>query len=580
MHKILDSVFLGFKNNLDVVFFIYGFAFIIMGLAIWIQPKKGSNFRLADVLWLLCGFGLSHGVNEWMDMWAIMKGTNPILDIARTFILVISYLFLFEFGRQIFRLDSQKSSFWQRKISQYLFWWLTPLLGIFIFTFGFVLSNSWTIGTTWARYILCFPATIFVAWGLFSYYGYEKEALGRLKIKKYFYGASLSFFIYGVLGGLIVPKGTIFLSSWLNTDSFLRVTHIPVQVFRAICAVTSTWSVIGILRIFEWERVTKLHDEISRRRQAEEALRKAHDELEIKVRERTKELIAANELLKKEIAERRQAEETLKEYAQELEKTNRELDDFNYIVSHDLKEPLRSIEGFSKFIELDYRDRLDETGKDYLGRIRANTTRVFDLIEDLLKISRIERKKNLFEEMEVEEFIDEAKMRLEYAIKQRNAEIIVRGRLPKIFCDRTGLGEVFLNLISNAIKFNDKPAPRIEIGSNLKGLFYEFYVKDNGPGIEEQYFTKIFEIFQRLVKKEDYEGTGAGLTIAKKIVEMHKGRIWLESKIREGTTFYFTIPTEKRIILGKKKIGEILVEKRILTEAELNKILEEQESSQ
>lgn len=249
--------------------------------------------------------------------------------------------------------------------------------------------------------------------------------------------------------------------------------------------------------------------------------------------------------LNKEITERKRMQEQQKELMEDLEVINKELDDFTYIVSHDLKEPLRSIDAFSKFIEDDYKDRLDEQGKNYLERIRVSAGRMQMLIDDLLEISRIERKRNPLEEVRAEEFINEVKFRLEYTIKQRNAKIIIRDELPRIFCDRIRLTEVFLNLISNAVKFNDKPEPYIEIGSSEKGDFYEFYVKDNGPGIEARYFDKIFEIFQRLGKREEQGGTGAGLTIVKKIVQMHKGRIWVESKMKEGATFYFTIPKER-----------------------------------
>lgn len=285
----------------------------------------------------------------------------------------------------------------------------------------------------------------------------------------------------------------------------------------------------------------------------------------------------------KDITERKKAEKQQKQLIKDLEekktaleKTNTELDDFTYMISHDLKEPLRSIDAFSKFIEDDYKDRLDEEGRNYVERIRINANRMQELIDDLLGISRIERKKNLIEEVEAEELVNEVRIRLEYDIEKKNVEIVIRNKLPKVFCDKVRLTEVFLNLISNAVKFNDKQNPIIEIGCNQKDIFYEFYVKDNGPGIEEQYFDKIFEIFQRLVKKEDYEGTGAGLTIAKKIVQMHKGKIWVESKVGEGATFYFTIPKEKRDILGKKKLGEILVEKKLINEEEVRKALEEQ----
>ena len=282
----------------------------------------------------------------------------------------------------------------------------------------------------------------------------------------------------------------------------------------------------------------------------------------------------------KDISERKKMEETLRDYTKKTEEINKELDDFTYIISHDLKEPLRSIDAFSKFIADDYKDKLDEQGRFYIERVRMNASRMQKLIEDLLEISRIERKKNILEEVEAEELIEEVKLRMEVRIKEKNVQIAIKDKLPKVYCDRVRLTEVFANLISNAIKFNDKPMPLIEIGSSEKEGFYEFYVKDNGPGIEEQYFDKIFEIFQRLGKREDNEGTGAGLTIVKKIVQMHKGKIWLESKINEGTTFYFTIPTrEKMSSLCKRKIGEILVEKKLITEEEIKKALEEQEGA-
>jgi signal transduction histidine kinase len=313
--------------------------------------------------------------------------------------------------------------------------------------------------------------------------------------------------------------------------------------------------------------------------------------LEERIRERTKDLEEKGIALERQARSLEESRRAIKNVAYDLEKSkhdleekkgtlekiNKELDDFTYMVSHDLKEPLRSIDAFSKFIEDDYKERLDQEGKNYLERIRANASRMQALIEDLLEISRIERSKNPFEETQVEDIINESKLRLEYAIKQKNVEIVVRDKLPKVFCDPVRLAEVFVNLISNAIKFTDKQKPVIEIGYRENKVFYEFYVRDNGPGIDEQYFAKIFEIFQRLGRREEYEGTGAGLTIVKKIVEMHNGKIWVESEIGEGTTFHFTIPKGKEAILGKKKIGEILIEKKLVTEEDIKNALEEQE---
>jgi len=289
------------------------------------------------------------------------------------------------------------------------------------------------------------------------------------------------------------------------------------------------------------------------------------------------------ETLVKEITERKRAEKDLKESKEILEHqnmiledVNKELDDFTYIVSHDLKEPLRSIDAYSKFIIDDYQEKLSQEGKHYLKRIRANTERMKKLIEDLLEISRLKKKGSAIAEVETEELIIEAKMRLEYLIKQKGVEIVIKDKLPRIFCDRVRLIEAFLNLISNAIKFNDKQKPIIEIGCNDKGDFHEFYVRDNGIGIKEEYFDKIFEIFQRLGKREDIEGTGAGLTIVKKIVQMHKGKIWLESTPQEGSVFYFTIPKDKNVLIGKKLLGEILLEEKLVTKEDIKKALETQ----
>ncbi|MFH2137649.1 MAG: ATP-binding protein [Candidatus Omnitrophota bacterium] len=278
----------------------------------------------------------------------------------------------------------------------------------------------------------------------------------------------------------------------------------------------------------------------------------------------------------KDITERIKAEQALQSYTKQIEEVNKELDDFTYIISHDLKEPLRSIHAFSKFVIDDYQDNLGEEGRDFLARIQANAHRMQALIEDLLEISRIERKKNPFEEIEISQILAEVQLRLEYAIKEKNVEMLIRGRLPKVYCDRIRLTEVFVNLVSNAVKFLDKEKAVVEIGCAKKDPYYEFYVKDNGPGIEEKYFEKVFGIFQRLGRREDTEGTGAGLTIAKKIVEMHKGKIWVESILGEGAAFYFTIPIDKNFIKEKKKIGEILVNKKLVKEKDVFDALKEQ----
>ncbi len=256
----MDLIYQWFQSNLDIVFLVYGLAFLIMGIAILVQPKEGSEIRIANILWLLALFGIAHGTSELLDMWAIIKGRDPALDSVRWFILVISYFFLFEFGRQLFRLTTPKSPAWQKKIAKPLVWWLLPVIGLFIVISGFRSFDFWKAGSIWTRYLLGFPGSLLIGFGFFSYYKHEKEILEPLRVKKYFLFVGLSFLIYGILGGIVVPRGDFFPSSWLNTDSFLLTVKIPVQVFRAICAIIAAWAVCGMLKIFNWEMTTKLKE--------------------------------------------------------------------------------------------------------------------------------------------------------------------------------------------------------------------------------------------------------------------------------------------------------------------------------
>lgn len=224
-----------------------------------------------------------------------------------------------------------------------------------------------------------------------------------------------------------------------------------------------------------------------------------------------------------------------------IESRNRELDDFTYVVSHDLKEPLISIEGYSKILKQEYEQIFSETGKEFIRSILEACTHTKKLIEDLLQLSRVGKLAEVKHEVDVQWLITEVLDELKYSIQESKAVVTIQPNLPKVVSVETYLKIVFRNLLSNAIKFCDKPVPKIEIGVR-PGSDRVFFVSDNGIGIEPEYFEKIFMIFQRLHKREEYEGTGAGLTIAKKIIEAHGGRIWVESSLGESATFYFHLP--------------------------------------
>lgn len=241
----------------------------------------------------------------------------------------------------------------------------------------------------------------------------------------------------------------------------------------------------------------------------------------------------------------------------ELERSNQELDDFAYIASHDLKEPLRGISSFTSFIMQDYGDKLDDAGRSKLETLKKLCSRLEDFIDNLLRYSRVGRTELSIKETDLNIVVNEISDRLKIRLDENKINIKMKKPLPNIKCDRIRVGEIFTNLISNALKYNNKEDKQIEIGyvedkskndcikSSLKeDLAYPiFYVRDNGIGIKEEYLDRIFTIFKRLHGRDKYGGgTGAGLAIAKKIVERHNGSIWAESVLNQGTTFYFNLP--------------------------------------
>jgi PAS domain S-box-containing protein len=226
----------------------------------------------------------------------------------------------------------------------------------------------------------------------------------------------------------------------------------------------------------------------------------------------------------------------------EIERRNKELDDFTYVVSHDLKEPLVTIEGYGKILHSDFQKELGLTGLDYLKSMINSANRMKNFIDDLLALTRLSRVTESFRPIEIGKLIEEVKSDLEFALREKNVHLLIQNGMPTISCNESQMKLVFRNLISNAIKFSDKPQPEIGVCYQEDPSEHRFSVKDNGIGIEPQYFEKIFGIFQRLHRSEDYGGTGVGLTIVQKIIDLHKGRIWVESKLGEGTTFFFTIP--------------------------------------
>ncbi len=252
------------------------------------------------------------------------------------------------------------------------------------------------------------------------------------------------------------------------------------------------------------------------------------------------------------IPERKQSEQKQTKLLEDVENANQELREFTYIVSHDLKAPLRGIKTLADWITTDYADKLDDEGKEQMNLLINRVDRMHNLLDGILQFSRIGRVQEQKAVVNLNELVSGV---IEMLPLPENITITVENEMPTIKCERTRIVQVFQNLLSNAVKYMDKPQGKIKISCVEENGFWKFGVTDNGPGIEEKYFERIFKMFQTLLPRDEHESTGAGLTIAKKIVELFGGRIWVESEVGNGSTFFFTFPTVHNTV---KKQGQLL----------------------
>jgi light-regulated signal transduction histidine kinase (bacteriophytochrome) len=242
--------------------------------------------------------------------------------------------------------------------------------------------------------------------------------------------------------------------------------------------------------------------------------------------------------------ERKRMEQALEEKARELERSNQELEQFAYVASHDLQEPLRMISSYTQLLARRYAEKLDQDGHEFVKFAVDGAARMQALINDLLAYSRVGTKAKAFAPVDTGEVLGRVLKNLEIAIQESRAQIKV-DPLPAITGDGTQLTQLFQNLLGNAIKFSGEQPPAIQVSATRQPgdgpERWRFEVTDQGIGIEPQHFDRIFVIFQRLHSREEYPGTGIGLAVCKKIVERHGGQIWVESKPGLGTTFHFTL---------------------------------------
>ncbi|NGZ05361.1 MAG: PAS domain S-box protein [Magnetococcales bacterium] len=289
----------------------------------------------------------------------------------------------------------------------------------------------------------------------------------------------------------------------------------------------------GVIRLGEQRVIQGIFRDVTERQQAEQALRWAMDSLTVEIAERKRVEEALRQL--NDSLEKRVAERTL-----ELERSNRDLQQFAHVASHDLQEPLRQVSGFAQLLARRYQGQLDAKAEQFIDYMVEGTQHMQELIEALLSFSRVQTHGGPLAEISCERVLDQVMRNLATAIAQSGATI-TRDRLPDIRADSFQLVRMFQNLISNAIKFRGAELPRIHVGVEEIEGFWRFSVRDNGIGIAERHRERIFIIFQRLHTRATHPGTGIGLAICKRIAERHGGTIWVESEPGQGSVFYFTI---------------------------------------
>lgn len=247
----------------------------------------------------------------------------------------------------------------------------------------------------------------------------------------------------------------------------------------------------------------------------------------------------------RDVTARRLAEQKQTALLRQVAGINEELTHFAYVVSHDLKAPLRGIKLVTEWLCEDYADKLGDDAKEQLSLLQSRVDRMHGLIDGILQYSRVGRIQEESQEVDLNALIPDL---IDGIAPPGHIHITVESGLPVVECEKTRVSQVFQNLLTNAVKFMDKPVGEIRVGCAQDGEFWQFSVSDNGPGIEEKYFDRIFHLFQTLAPRDEFESTGVGLALVKKIVELYGGRVWLESEVGRGSTFLFTLPKSRAAV--------------------------------
>lgn len=593
LKKIMLSAIL--TRNMDIIFLVYGLSFIIMAIAILVQPRRESAFKISEIFWLLAAFGISHGINELLDMIQIIKRYDVnVWNTTRASILALSFIFLFEFGRGLLSLSLKK--FFNRS--------LTIVVALSVFLLMFIHQSDSSI---WPRYFLGFPGGLMAGAGFIIYYKRNKSALKLFKIRGYFVRAAVATALYGALAGLIVPKAAFFPASVINNASFLSITGIPVQVFRTFCAIVLSVSVFKILGIFHWEIISDLKislQQVTASKFLVDNIIKSITDILIVVDFNGRIKLAnegacdilgykIEELLNKPAAELFHGESLFSGKTLSIIKKESFIKNIELTCLHKVSKEISVL--FSASLIKDQRGDLIgivATGKDLtqIKKLQTNLT----LNEKLVAMGKVANaighefknqlgvmrnsiyylqlklqnpdekvKKHLaFLEQQVIETNMIIENMLSFAVNKRldiaplKLSEIISSSLDKIpekegivletqiadpaseiMADKIQISRVFVNIIINALDAMDNQG-KLTITTGTEGQYVTIAFQDTGPGIKIGNMENIFEPFFSTKSG----GMGLGLVTSKSIIEHHGGQIEITCQPDKGTKVLVKLP--------------------------------------